>query len=70
MSIKLKTRGKYFKFANLESIFMNDMKKLLYPLAPNWWFVLKCPLTTFCSQGLTFSDLEFRVPKRFATVYG
>jgi hypothetical protein len=25
MSIKLKTRGKYFKFANLESIFMNDM---------------------------------------------
>ena len=30
MSIKLKTRRKYFKFANLESIFTNDMKKLLY----------------------------------------
>ena len=30
MSNKLKTRGKYFKFANLESIFMNDMKKFLY----------------------------------------
>jgi len=30
MSIKLKTRGKYFKFANLESIFMNDMKKFLF----------------------------------------
>jgi len=30
ISIKLKTRGKYFKFANLESIFMNDMKKFLY----------------------------------------
>jgi len=30
MSIKLKTRGKYFKFANLGNIFMNDMKKLLY----------------------------------------
>ena len=30
MSIKLKTRGKYFKFANLESIFMNAMKKFLF----------------------------------------
>ena len=30
MSMKPKTRGKYFKFANLESIFMNDMKKFLY----------------------------------------
>jgi len=29
MSMKLKTRRKYFKFANLESIFMNAMKKLL-----------------------------------------
>ncbi|OGP90488.1 MAG: hypothetical protein A2157_12680 [Deltaproteobacteria bacterium RBG_16_47_11] len=28
MSIKLKTRGKYFKFANLESIFRNDMKRV------------------------------------------
>jgi hypothetical protein len=33
MSIKLKTRGKYFKFANLGSIFMNDMKKLLYSIS-------------------------------------
>jgi len=33
ISIKLKTRGKYFKFANLESIFMNDMKKLLYSIS-------------------------------------
>jgi len=33
MSIKLKTRGKYFKFANLESIFMNDMKTLLYSIS-------------------------------------
>ena len=32
ISIKLKTRGKYFKLANLESIFMNDTKKLLYPV--------------------------------------
>jgi len=30
ISIKLKTRGKYFKFANLGSIFMNDTKRLLY----------------------------------------
>jgi len=30
MSIRLKTGGKYFKSANLESIFRNDMKKLLY----------------------------------------
>ena len=30
MGIKLKTRGKYFKSANLESIFMNDTKKFLY----------------------------------------
>jgi len=30
ISIKLKTRGKYFKFANLESISMNDMKLLFY----------------------------------------
>ena len=30
ISIKLKTRGKYFKFANLGSIFMNDMKKFLF----------------------------------------
>jgi len=30
MSIRLKTRGKYFKFPNLESILMNDMKKLFY----------------------------------------
>jgi hypothetical protein len=30
MSVKLKTNRKYFKFANLESIFMNDMKKFLY----------------------------------------
>jgi len=28
MSIRLKTRGKFFKFANLESIFMNAMKIL------------------------------------------
>ena len=33
MSIKLKMRGKYFKFANLESIFMNDMKKFLYSVS-------------------------------------
>ena len=32
MSNKLKTRGKYFKFANLGSIFMNAMTKLLYPV--------------------------------------
>jgi hypothetical protein len=32
MSIKLKTRRKYFNFANLESIFMNNMKKLLYSI--------------------------------------
>jgi len=30
MSIKLKTRGKYFKIANLGSIFTNDMRRLLY----------------------------------------
>ncbi len=30
MSIRLKTRGKYFKLANPKSIFMNDMKKFLY----------------------------------------
>jgi len=30
MSVRLKMRGKYFKFANLESIFMNDMKKFLF----------------------------------------
>jgi len=30
ISIKLKTRGIYFKFSNLESIFRNDMKKFLY----------------------------------------
>jgi hypothetical protein len=33
ISIKLKTRGKYFKFPNLESIFMKDMKKLLYSIS-------------------------------------
>jgi len=33
MSIKLKTRGKYFKFANLGSIFMNDMKRFLYSIS-------------------------------------
>jgi hypothetical protein len=33
MSNKLKTRGKYFKFANLGSIFVNDMKKLLYSVS-------------------------------------
>jgi hypothetical protein len=30
ISIKLKMRGKYFKFVNLESLFMNDMKTFLY----------------------------------------
>jgi len=38
MSRKLKGRRRYFNFANLESIFMNDIKKFLYsgvPLAPN-----------------------------------
>jgi hypothetical protein len=33
ISIKLKTRRKYFKFANLESIFRNDTKKLLYSVS-------------------------------------
>jgi len=33
MSIKLKTRRKYFKFANLESVFMNDMKLLFYSIS-------------------------------------
>ena len=32
MSIKLKMRRKYFNFANLEGIFMNDIKKLLYSI--------------------------------------
>jgi hypothetical protein len=32
MSIKLKTRREYFNFANLEGIFMNDIKKLLYSI--------------------------------------
>jgi len=33
ISIRLKTRGKYFTFANLESIFMNDMNKFLYSVS-------------------------------------
>ena len=32
MSRKLKATRKYFNFANLESIFMNDTKKLLYSM--------------------------------------
>jgi uncharacterized membrane protein len=32
MSIKLKRRREYFKFANLESTFMIDMKNLLYSI--------------------------------------
>ena len=33
MSVRLKARGKYFKFANLESIFMNAMTKVLYSIS-------------------------------------
>ena len=50
MSRKLKGRRRYFKFANLKSIFMNDMKNLLYSISSLRWFALKCPLTTFCSH--------------------
>jgi hypothetical protein len=45
MSIRLKTRGKYFKFANPESIFRNDTKKLLYSVIN--------PKKGFDTQGLT-----------------
>ena len=33
MSRKLKGRRRYFNFANLESIFMNDMKLLFYSIS-------------------------------------
>jgi hypothetical protein len=45
MSMKLKDRRRCFKFANLESIFMNDMKKLLYSVIN--------PKKGFDTQGLT-----------------
>jgi len=32
MRIKLKMRIEYFRFTNLENIFMNDMKKPLYSI--------------------------------------
>jgi len=33
ISIKLKTRGRYFEFANLGNIFMKEMKKFLYSIS-------------------------------------
>ena len=33
ISIRLKRRREYFKFANLESIFRNDMTKPLYSIS-------------------------------------
>jgi len=47
MSMKLKERRKYFKFANLESIFMNDMKKLLYSITSLPMVRAEMPLSSF-----------------------